>query len=146
MTRPICISLFTFCCFFLNIQAQNTSEIIAAEKGLIAALNQGDAQAYFSYLHPDHDIFLPESPTLITSNLEEMEKNFADGFKLDIDHVELQVKFIDKSTAIVTGYETGKSIQVDGSILEGKRKYSGIWVKIKKKWKAVHAHISASGK
>ena len=106
------------------------------------ALNRGDAQAYIDYLHSDHSRFLVQNPTILREiDAKSMQENFANGMSFNMQLSDLEVSLFG-NTAVVTGYESGPAKFPDGTVIDGKRKYSSVWVRENGEWKNVHLHIS----
>jgi ketosteroid isomerase-like protein len=115
--------------------------VTVAANGAVEALNRRDANAYANHLHPDFTMFLPQQSELLTNDTESMVENFKNGLNFNMQLGDLKVAFYG-NTAVVTGYETGTANFTDGRTLEGKRKYTSVWVNQNRQWKEVHLHIS----
>lgn len=115
-------------------------DVIAALQSTIDALNNQDAEAYVAHLHPNQTRFLPQSQDLFRGvSVAAMQKSFQDGNRFDLKMEDLHVDFYG-NTAIVTGYQTGPHNLPDGRVIEGKRKYSIVFIYEGGQWKSVHLH------
>ena len=127
------------------LKAQDAEEVIRAAKGAVEALNNKDAEAYMNYLDPGFTRFLPQNPGLLKHNdVQSMKDNFDDGMKFNMQLEDLDAAMYG-NIAVVNGFETGPARFPDGSIMDGKRKYSSVWAYEKGQWKMVHLHISLVG-
>lgn len=125
-----------------QLKAQDADEVIKAAKGAVEALNNKDAEAYMNYMDPGFTRFLPQNPVLLKDNdVQSMKDNFDDGMQFNMRLEDLDANMYG-NIAVVTGFETGPAKFPDGSIIDGKRKYSSVWAYEKGQWKMVHLHIS----
>lgn len=125
-----------------NSNARNADKVLAVAKGAVDALNNKDAKRYADYLHPGFTRFLAQSPDLLrVNNTEALEEDFQNGMQFNMQLDDLEVAFYG-NTAIVTGYESGPARMTDGQVIDGKRKYSSVWIFEDGQWKEVHLHIS----
>lgn len=122
------------------------NQVTVAAKGVIDALNRGNADSYADYLHDEFTWFLPQNTSLQSDfDPEAMKADFTAGLQFDIRLEDLSIRFYG-NTAVVTGYELGTATFPDGEVADGRRKYSSVWVWEKGEWKEVHLHISMDQK
>ena len=129
--------------FFTTVAtADDADDVKAAQLAVIAALNEGDVEAYGKHLLPETTGFFAAGGLLTEPwRGKQLQAAFDAGLKFDIQLQHTDVKVYD-NTAILTGYETGVMILPDGTTLKGPRRTSTVWIKQAGQWKLAHIHIS----
>ncbi len=122
--------------------ADDADDVKAAMLAVIAALNEGDVEAYGKHLLPETTGFFADGGLLTEPwRGKQLQAAFDAGLKFDIQLQHTDVKVYD-NTAILTGYESGVMINPDGTTLKGPRRISTVWIKQAGQWKLAHIHIS----
>ena len=122
--------------------ADDADDVKAAQLAVIAALNEGDVEAFGKHLLPETTGFFAAGGLLTEPwRGKQLQAAFDAGLKFDMELRHLDVKVYD-NTAILTGYETGVIIFPDGTTLKGPRRISTVWIKQAGQWKLAHIHLS----
>ena len=122
--------------------ADDAADVKAAQLALVAALNEGDVEAFGQYFLPESTAFYASGGLLTEpSRGKQLKAKFDAGLKYDLQLRHLDVKVYDNA-AVLTGYVTGVIILPDGTTEKGPRRISTMWIKKAGQWKVVHVHIS----
>ena len=139
----VIITVWVVGVFVTNVDtADDADDVKAAMWAVIAALNEGDVEAYGKHLLPETTGFFADGGLLTEPwRGKQLQAAFDAGLKFDIQLQHIDVKVYD-NTAILTGYESGVMILPDGTTLKGPRRFSMMWIKQAGQWKLAHIHIS----
>jgi len=137
------ITVLVVSLFFTTVAtADDADDVKAAQLAVIAALNEGNVEAYSQLLLPGFTGFFAGGGLLTEPwRGEQLKAAFDAGLKIDIQLQHIDVKVYDNA-AVLTGYQTGVVILPDGTTLKGPRRISTMWIKQAGKWKEAHVHLS----
>jgi len=148
MKHMLAVLIVVLLSTFLTMEAFATDEddVIAASKGLIAALNNWDGDAWIQYFMEGYDHFGQGGGLLNevynpTAEKEGFVKAKESGAKYNVQWRHLSAK-IYGNTAVLTGYFVGTYTNAEGTPKSINVRSSGVWLKQGGKWKIVHYHNS----
>jgi ketosteroid isomerase-like protein len=146
--RSISIAIITTTLFIFVAtvaQADDVSDVKAAEIPFNAAQNAGNIDAMFRLSLPDRTVFGPGGGRLVAGWTEESKKRrqaeFNAGRKIDCRIEKLQV-LVFGNTAITTFYRIGTVKELNGAAMPSQLRISGVWVRQADGWKLAHRHES----
>jgi ketosteroid isomerase-like protein len=146
--RSISIAVITaaFVMFVATVaQADDVSEVKAAEIAFNAAQNAGNIDAMFKLSLPDRTVFGPSGGRISIGWTEESKKRrqaeFDAGRKVDYRIEELDVRVFG-NTAVTTFYRIGTVKELNEAAKPSHLRISGVWVRQADGWKLAHRHES----
>jgi ketosteroid isomerase-like protein len=126
-------------------QADDVSDVKAAEIAFNAAQNAGNIDAMFRLSLPDRTVFGPGGGRLVAGWTEESKKRrqaeFDAGRKIDYRIEELEVRVFG-NTAVTTFYRIGTVKELDQAAKPSHIRITGVWVRQADGWKLAHRHES----
>lgn len=146
--RSISIAVITAALFVFVAtvaQADDVSDVKAAEIAFNAAQNAGNIDAMFKLSLPDRTVFGPSGGRLVAGWTEESKKRrqaeFDAGRKIDYRIEELEVRVFG-NTAVTTFYRIGTVKELNEAAKPSHLRISGVWVRQADGWKLAHRHES----
>jgi ketosteroid isomerase-like protein len=146
--RPISIAIITaaLVMFVATVaQADDVSDVKAAEIAFNAAQNAGDIEAMFKLSLSDRTVFGPSGGRLGVGWTEESKKrrqaDFDAGRKIDYRIEELEVRIFG-DVAVMTYYRIGMVKELNEAAKPSHLRISGVWVRQPGGWKLAHRHES----
>jgi len=123
------------------VVADEAADVKAAMQGVLAAYNDGDADAIAKYFLKGADHFDGDGRLLGPFDKAQLKAAFEAGVKYDFEWRDLEVKVYGNS-AVGTALMVGTITSPDGTTTQGPWRNSGTWVKQKGSWKVAHYHVS----
>jgi ketosteroid isomerase-like protein len=126
-------------------QADDVSDVKAAEIAFNAAQNAGNIDAMFKLSLSDRTVFGPGGGRLVAGWTEESkmrrQAEFDAGRKIDYRIEELEVRVFG-NTAVTTFYRIGTVNELNEAAMPSHLRISGVWVRQADGWKLAHRHES----
>jgi ketosteroid isomerase-like protein len=146
--RPISIGIIIAAlAMFVStvVQADDVSDVKAAEIAFNTAQNAGDIEAMFKLSLPDRTVFGPSGGRLGVGWPEESKKrrqaDFDAGRKIEYRIEELEVRIFG-DTAVTTFYRIGTVKELNAAAKPSHLRISGVWIRQAGGWKLAHRHES----
>jgi ketosteroid isomerase-like protein len=126
-------------------QADDVSDVRAAEIAFNAADNAGNIDAIFRLSLPDRTVFGSRGGRLVAGWTEESKKRrqaeFDAGRKINYRIEDLEVRIFG-DVAVTTFYRFGTVKEVNEAPKPSQMRISGVWVRQAEGWKLAHRHES----
>ena len=126
-------------------QADDVSEVRAAEIAFNAADNAGNIDAMFRLSLPDRTVFGSRGGRLVAGWTEESKKRrqveFDAGRKINYRIEDIEVRIFG-DVAVTTFYRIGTVKEVNEAPKPSQMRISGVWVRQADGWKLAHRHES----
>jgi ketosteroid isomerase-like protein len=139
----ITVTLAMFAATFA--QADDVSDVKAAEIAFNAADNAGNIEAIFRLSLPDRTVFGSRGGRLGVGWTEESKKRrqaeFDAGRKIDYRIEELEVRVFG-DVAVTTFYRIGTVKEINEAAKPSHMRITGVWVRQADGWKLAHRHES----
>lgn len=122
------------------------AEVRNAELEQLDAARRGDADDFASHFHPDMDVFWHDGRPLIQAPecQAALRTPFEQGFKMDFQYEDLEIRLITDTVAVLTGYLGGTIQSSDGNEFEMGFRLTSVRVNEGDKWRIIHWHESPS--